>query len=278
MLSSYLSICLSIYGRGQVASNFVSASPRETHEATERPPPTTPVCFFLTLLAPSCFSFLSILDTMYYFCFFDPYLLFFDPVILFFFWSVSRFWLPRMQAPRSNNGSFGTFLESCPVLLQDESLRMTLPAVHGQVVWWEGSVYYQHKNCSWVWLWKVFGALLLYIGRLVANEANCRNLATTYLKLVLAVLQCDIDQLYVLLLRTRLRTSVCLLCCILTNTANTEAYSFNGLHLQDLRRVSHWMKAYRNTVCTGLVLSSIPMLMGVSADDEGKALLKTRHP
>ena len=35
-------------------------------------------------------------------------------------------WPPRMQAPRSNNGSFGTFLESCPVFLQDESLRMTL--------------------------------------------------------------------------------------------------------------------------------------------------------
>ena len=34
--------------------------------------------FFLTLLAPSCFSFLSILNTMYYFCFFfDPYLFFF---------------------------------------------------------------------------------------------------------------------------------------------------------------------------------------------------------
>ena len=76
-------------GRGQVASNFVSASPWETHEATERPPPTTPV-FFLTFLAPSCFSFLSILNTMYYFCFCWSLFVFFDPVIL-FFWSLFVF-------------------------------------------------------------------------------------------------------------------------------------------------------------------------------------------
>jgi hypothetical protein len=40
-------------------------------------------------------------------------------------------------------------------------------------------VYYQHKQIvqCWVWLWKVFGALLLYIGRLIGNEAaSCRSL------------------------------------------------------------------------------------------------------
>ena len=101
-------------------------------------------------------------------------------------------------------------------------------------------VYYQRKQIvqCWVWLWKVFGALLLYIGRLIGNEAaSCRSLCHDRSVTCPGCAARHWPTLYTshwLLIGTAptwpytTTTSVCLLCCILTNA---EAYSFNGLHL-----------------------------------------------